>query len=362
MTEGYCSLAELCENEITDGTHQTPVYSEQGYIFLSSKDVTGGVIDWEHVKHIPENLHKELYARVKPQVDDILLAKNGTTGIAALVDRDEVFDIYVSLALIRPDKSKVIPQYLLYAINSQKTQEFFKRNLKGIGVPNLHLTHIRETPIKLHPKAVQKKIIEKLGYQELATATEELVKSRFVEMFGDPISNSQNLPDEALGDICLLKAGITTSPKEIKEQEDDEYNVPCYGGNGVRGFVKTASYHGEYPIIGRQGALCGNVQFARGDFHATEHAVLVTPKIPFNPIWLYLVLREMNLNRFQTGAAQPGLAVKTLNSVRIITPPITLQNQFADFVALTDKSKIAIQKSIRLLELLKASLMQTYFG
>lgn len=70
MTEGYCSLAELCETEITDGTHQTPVYSEQGYIFLSSKDVTDGVIDWEHVKHIPENLHKELYARVKPQVDD----------------------------------------------------------------------------------------------------------------------------------------------------------------------------------------------------------------------------------------------------------------------------------------------------
>ena len=98
-------LQELC-SIITDGTHQTPTYTDKksGVIFLSSKDVTQEKIDWQHVKYIPQDLHEKLYARLAPQRNDILLAKNGTTGIAALVDTDAVFDIYVSLALLRPKK------------------------------------------------------------------------------------------------------------------------------------------------------------------------------------------------------------------------------------------------------------------
>ena len=103
-------LKDLCLTEITDGTHKTPTYSENGYIFLSSKNVTSGKIDWKNVVYIPESLHNELYKRIRPQKDDILLAKNGTTGVAALVDKDEVFDIYVSLALIRPNKNLVLPK------------------------------------------------------------------------------------------------------------------------------------------------------------------------------------------------------------------------------------------------------------
>ena len=98
-------LKDLCTIDITDGTHKTPTYADEGYIFLSSKNVTSGVIDWENVMYIPESLHNELYKRIAPQKNDILLAKNGSTGVAAIVDRDEVFDIYVSLALIRPDET-----------------------------------------------------------------------------------------------------------------------------------------------------------------------------------------------------------------------------------------------------------------
>lgn len=108
-------LKDLCTMDITDGTHKTPTYVEEGYIFLSSKNVTSGVIDWDNVMYIPESLHNELYKRIAPQKNDILLAKNGTTGVAAIIDRDEVFDIYVSLALIRPDATKVLPRYLLHA-------------------------------------------------------------------------------------------------------------------------------------------------------------------------------------------------------------------------------------------------------
>ena len=154
-------LEELCEF-ITDGTHQTPEYSEEGgVIFLSSKDVTERKIDWDNVKHIPQSLHEKLYARLRPQKNDILLAKNGTTGVAALVDRDEIFDVYVSLAVLRP-KDVVYPKYLLYAINSPVAKRQFDAGLKGVGVPNLHLSVIRQTEINIEEYEKQLEVCEVL--------------------------------------------------------------------------------------------------------------------------------------------------------------------------------------------------------
>ena len=155
---------------IKDGTHQTPKYTtdvENGYKFLSSKDVTTGKVDWSHLKYIPEELHRELYARISPRRGDILLAKNGTTGIAAIVDRDEVFDIYVSLALIRPHG--VDPTYLWAAINAAETKQQFDASLKGIGVPNLHLGEIKKARIILPPMELQ---------EQFATFVEQTDKSK----------------------------------------------------------------------------------------------------------------------------------------------------------------------------------------
>jgi type I restriction enzyme, S subunit len=136
------TLGEVCD-QITDGTHQTPTYFEDGYIFLSSKSVTSGIIDWGKSRFIDENQHKAMQKRVSPKRDDILLAKNGTTGVAALVDRDIDFDIYVSLALLRPKKI-ITPRLLLYFINSPMAKDQFNKRIKGVGVPNLHLQEIRE--------------------------------------------------------------------------------------------------------------------------------------------------------------------------------------------------------------------------
>ncbi len=144
---------------LTDGTHKTPQYSDAGYIFLSSKNVTSGKIDWDNIMYIPEALHHELYNRLAPRVGDILLAKNGTTGIAAIVDREEVFDIYVSIALIRIVDNIINPLYILRAIGSSYIQDYFNRSLKGIGVPNLHLEHIRKALIPIPPCIEQDRII-----------------------------------------------------------------------------------------------------------------------------------------------------------------------------------------------------------
>ena len=152
LPEGWewTRLQAICE-PITDGTHKTPTYSDEGFIFLSSKNVTSGHIDWDNIMYIPESLHNELYARLAPQKNDILLAKNGTTGVAAIVDRDCIFDIYVSLALLRIIGYIISPEYLLSTIASSTIQNYFNSSLKGIGVPNLHLEHIRTTLIPVAP-------------------------------------------------------------------------------------------------------------------------------------------------------------------------------------------------------------------
>ena len=152
----HIKLDDLCEI-ITDGTHQTPTYADKGVIFLSAKNVTSEVIDWENIKYIPDSLHNELKKRVSPQKGDILLAKNGTTGVAAIVDRDCVFDIYVSLCMLRPKKT-VNVQYLLLAINNPITKDKFNKSLIGIGVPNLHLNKIRETTVPIPSPKFQDEI------------------------------------------------------------------------------------------------------------------------------------------------------------------------------------------------------------
>ena len=167
--EDVCSL-------IKDGTHQTPQYienKEEGYKFLSSKDVMSQKIDWTNMKYIPAELHKKLYASIKPRRNDILMSKNGVNyGVAAVNDTDEVFDIYVSLALLRP-KPIINPIFFRCVINNPGTKRQFDSNIKGIGVPNLHLREIKKTRIILPPMELQ---------NEFVSFVQQVDKSKFIQM------------------------------------------------------------------------------------------------------------------------------------------------------------------------------------
>lgn len=239
-------------------------------------------------------------------------------------------------------KPLVNVDYLCYALMFYDTEGL----VNGATRQKLTQAAMRQMVIPYRDMTEQLQIVDEISQvirliekrKEELELLDQLVKSRFIELFGDPIDNTMGLKTMPLGEVCFLKAGITTAADAIHEQSA-VYPVPCYGGNGIRGYVKEATQHGCYPIIGRQGALCGNVQMATGEFHATEHAVLVTPLIETNVVWLFHLLRMMDLYRFHTGAAQPGLAVKTLNTVDIPIAEIAVQNNFAAFVEQTDKSK-----------------------
>jgi type I restriction enzyme S subunit len=141
-----------------------------------------------------------------------------------------------------------------------------------------------------------------------------------------------NLPNEwmlgRLKHIAVLKSGDSISAEEIGEE--GEY--PVFGGNGIRGYAGRYNYEGTYPLIGRQGALCGNVNYATGRFWASEHAVVVRPIGDIRVHWLGELLRALNLNQYSMAAAQPGLAVDLISDLSVPIPPVAQQESIASLL------------------------------
>ena len=132
-----------------------------------------------------------------------------------------------------------------------------------------------------------------------------------------------------IGSVLTLQSGKNMPANEIKDTADEDHVIPCYGGNGQRGFVQQANVDGYHAIIGRQGALCGNINFARGPFYATEHAVVVYEYAGTDMDWAGLTLRALNLNQYATSVAQPGLAVNKIDKILFPLPPLAEQKRIA---------------------------------
>ena len=112
----------------------------------------------------------------------------------------------------------------------------------------------------------------------------------------------------------------------------DNGTYPVYGGNGLRGYYEEYSNDGEYILIGRQGALCGNINYASGKFWATEHAVVCYPKREFAKKWLGELLRTMNLGQYSLSAAQPGLSVERIKNLKMPLPSLFEQQIIASYL------------------------------
>lgn len=263
--------------------------------------------------------------------------------------------------VLRSKEKNANYKYLYYALKSAK--------IPNTGY-NRHFKWLKDVEINYPDSVKQEKIVDILDRvseviekrKAELSYLDTLIKARFVELFGDPIINSKGLETKELNEVLVLKAGDFTAASDISVEPTEINIYPCYGGNGIRGYVAEYNQEGEYSLVGRQGALSGNVQYATGKFKNTEHALLVKPIIQMNSIWLNQLLLNLDLKRYQTGAAQPGLSVKNLQEIHIIMVPIDEQRQFAEFVKQIDKSKSAVKKALDETQLLFDSLMQEYFG
>ena len=130
-----------------------------------------------------------------------------------------------------------------------------------------------------------------------------------------------------LGALVDMQAGRNIAASKIAGVKDADHPYPCFGGNGVRGFVSRPNRRGWFPIIGRQGARCGCINYAKGDFYATEHAVVVTCSGDVSVEWCGMMLEALNLNQYATATAQPGLAVSKIAQLLVPLPPLAEQRR-----------------------------------
>lgn len=194
---------------------------------------------------------------------------------------------------------------------------------------------------------------------------EERLQAALVPESEQPYQVPGNWCWTRIGDILRLQAGKNISASKISKSRSQEASFPCFGGNGVRGYVERYNHDGEFPIIGRQGALCGNVNWASGKFYATEHAVVVECSSNISKRWAYHILFSMNLNQYATATAQPGLSVAVINQVPIALPPVPEQQRIVDRIeslfAKLDEARQKAQDALDSFETRKAAILHKAF-
>lgn len=218
------------------------------------------------------------------------------------------------------------------------------------GVPTINTTKLSSISIPLPPLPIQTEIVRILDkfveQQEQLEKLIELRKKQY-EYYREELlkpKEGEKWEKVIMSDVCDLKAGKAISASEL----NDSNAYPCYGGNGIRGYISKYSHEGNFAIIGRQGALCGCVNWATKKFYATEHAVVVTPKNGNDSRFLYLLFTRANLNQYKSSGAQPGLAVNKLNELYFTIPSSKKQKQIVKILDFFETSIATLTSALEL--------------
>ncbi len=218
--------------------------------------------------------------------------------------------------------------------------------ITGTAQPQITRENLSPYKIPLPPLEIQQQIVSECEAVDLevekAKHDIENLKLNITDVL---IETNKYGEKKKLETICNLKAGQFVSASDISDKQETGLH-PCYGGNGLRGYTKTFTHDGTFPLIGRQGALCGNVHKVTGKFHATEHAIAVTPLTEIDVNWLYYQLKFLNLNQYKTGIAQPGLSVQNLQVISTIVPDLATQQKVVSEIETFEKQIDDAQKVI----------------
>lgn len=154
MFENNCypvfRLGDVC-SKITDGTHKTPIYLDSGVPFISAKNIVNGELDFSDIKHISEHEYAEIQKRCQTEIGDILLSKSGSLGSPVIVKTSEKIGLFESLAVIKYDRNKLLPEFLCEQINTDIIQRQFKAGTKGVAIKHLHLGVIADIDVIVPP-------------------------------------------------------------------------------------------------------------------------------------------------------------------------------------------------------------------
>lgn len=311
-----------------------------------------------------------------------------TIGEVGILDIDATTNQAIVGIMIK--NSMVDQEYLYYYLMSLK--DYVNRIGRGVAQNNINMSILRELEIPLPPIEKQKKIsnifiqLDKMieQRQNQIDLIDELVKSRFIEMFGSIVNSKYNYETCKLGEVAKVSSSHRVFTTEFVEK-----GIPFYRGTEIGELANGQQPSNPYyiseehyerltnddtkPQIGDllMPSICNKGQVWMVDtqepFYYKDGRVLcISPdKSIFNSKFLQYFMREKTLIEYPkmgSGSTFAEFKIFLLKEMDVLVPPREIQEQFADFVAQTDKSKLAVQKSLDELETLKKSLMQEYFG
>lgn len=386
-------LSEIAEL-ITKGTTPTTLgynFQEDGVNFLKIECFSeDGTYIKEKTAHISEECHEKL-KRSKLRTGDILFSIAGAIGRVAVVTEEMLpANTNQALAIIRVTRDDIYLPYIKLILTSQIVKAQFERKKQGVAQLNISLKDINELEIPLPEKSKQiecASLLEKISgivtaRQKQLQKLDELVKARFVEMFGSPVSNPLSWRKRTLKEVCIkLNDGTHFSPESY---ETGQYKYITAKNIKLSGFdFSNITYVPEEvhrPIYERCNPEMGDVLYIK-DGATTGIAMVNTLKEEFTLLSSVALLKQdrlvinghflaallnnedmyIDIRNNMGGAAITRLTIAKLNAIKVIVPPIEIQNEFAAFVEQVDKLKAAVQKALDEAQLLFDSLMQTYF-
>lgn len=309
---------------------------------------------------IESNTAEKFKLKLFPK-NSIIFAKSG---MSASLNRVHVLkeNCYVVSHLAVLEIKKDFPSFIKYHLMYNPPSKL----IKDEGYPSISLYDIQNLEIPIPPLPVQEKIVAELDtlhrlkelQEQQLTELNNLAQSTFYDMFGDPIENEKGWEVKKFGNIFSLKSGVALSAKNII---DGEY--PVYGGNGIVGYHNVFNTEGVNIIIGRVGALCGNVRLVSESIWLTDNAFkLNLVKENFDLIFLRNLLSIFDLRKFAREALQPVISNLTLKNIEVIIPPLSLQTQFAERIEKIESQKELIKQSIAQTQHLIDYTMDKYFG
>ncbi len=380
-------LDDICKL-ITDGSHFSPTDETVGYPMLSVKDMNEDDFDFSECKYVGLDAYEKLISNgCRPQINDVVVAKDGSYLKTAFpIKEDREIALLSSIAILRPDLDKVIPAYLSYFLKSESVYRMVSLNyISGTALKRVILKGLKKIPITLPDIDEQitrstrlecaRHIIRRRKEQLLLL--DDLIKARFVEMFGDPVKNEKGLPIKKLGELGIWNSGGTPS-RSIPEYFSGTINWYSAGElnslylNGSNEKITEAAVKESAAKLFKAGSLLvgmyDTAAFKMGilteDSASNQACACIEPNNSIDVVWLYYslsLMRETYLSQ-RRGVRQKNLNLGMIREFELPVAIVSDQEQFMRFVKQVDKSKVAVQESLDKTQVLFDSLMQEYFG
>jgi restriction endonuclease S subunit len=388
------SIDDTCEI-ITDGTHYTPPDVGEGIPFLTVKDISDKGLDFIGCSYIAYDEYvKADLGNSSPKVGDVLFSKDGTVGKVHVVSEKQEFAVLSSIAILRPKSDTLDSKYFGYILKSPSTLEQAIRRKTGSAIRRIILKDLKQVQIPLPPLEEQRRIAAILDKadgirrkrKEAIRLTEELLRSAFLEMFGDPVTNPKGWKMFALEDLIVdIESGW--SPKcDSQEAGADEWGVLKLGAVTWGHFNSSenkALLQGTVPRPELE-VKPGDLLFSRKNtyqlvgasaFVHSTRSKLLFPDLIFrlrlkdtvNPVYIWQVLSQKTmrteLSKLASGSAgsMPNISKAKLRNLYLPAPPLEVQLKYYQIANLFWKEQNHYQEFLQSSDSLFNSLLQRAF-